>query len=85
MRRWFAKILCPDMAEKADRYDRIVSWTYSDMQWLAPEFPDAFDAMKRVLEIDRDYWRKINEPARNTLPSDISEFREMLRRRRVET
>jgi hypothetical protein len=79
LRRRIAAWLDPEMARKADRYDRLVLWI-DDRHWLT-KFPDAYDAMTRLAEMNRDYWRPIEAPATGTLPHDMHEFRERLRRR----
>lgn len=80
--RWLARWLDPEIARTEARLDRIVSQLCYERHWLTPEFPDARDTMQRILESDRAYNRRPHEaPEIPTLPTDISEFREHLRRR----
>lgn len=75
-----ARWLCPALAEKADRYESLTARMGSDYWWLG-EFPDASDTIRHYLDSDHNRWRALGEPARGSLPDDISAFREHLRRR----
>jgi len=81
MRETIARWLCPQLAEKADRYTSLIGRMHYDYWWLG-EFPDATDTIQHYLDSEHNRWRSIGEPARGSLPDDIDGFREHLRRRR---
>lgn len=70
------------MADCAARYDYIRTTIEIERHWLQQEFPDAYEAMTRILELDNDHWRKVGEPATGIRPWAIWDFREYLRRLR---
>ncbi len=65
-----------------DRLWRIRRDLSDDRLWLAKEFPDASDALLRALQMDAAYARPLGTISLSRLPSDIYEFRELLRERR---
>lgn len=79
MRETVARWLCPQLAEKADRYTSLIG-RMSDNYWWLGEFPDAQDTVRHYLDSEHNRWRSIGLPPRGNLPDDINGFREHLRR-----
>jgi len=76
----FARWICPDLGNRADRYWVLSSEIQLCHRWLG-EFPEVDLTLQRLNEIDRDHWRELGTPSTGKLPYRIEEFREMLRRR----
>lgn len=75
-----AKYLAPEIAHKAQRYDKIISDLRNDVHWLC-EFPQAQAAMQRIIDNDYNYWRPLDAPAQGAyFAYDISDFRTILER-----
>lgn len=82
IRKWLARRLDPEVQRTEDRLDKILSALSYERHWFSPEFPDVRETMERILESDRAYNRRLDEPAViPTVPTDVSGFREHLRRR----
>lgn len=79
-RETIARWLFPDIAKNAARYCRMRDQIRTEIWWLS-EFPDVYDALRRILNSDLNYWRVLDEPNSSDIPDGISEFREMLRAR----
>lgn len=80
--RWLegiARWLAPDLGQRADRYDYLMSTIETCSQELH-EFPDAADTLIFLEETDHNRWRTPLAPLACIMPADIEEFREMLRR-----
>jgi hypothetical protein len=76
----FARWICPDLGERADRYWFLASEIEFCHRWLC-EFPDVDLTLQRLREIDRDHWRTLGTPSTGKLPYSIGAFRELLRDR----
>lgn len=81
LREAIARWICPELGKRGDRYWYLWHQIDSSHKYLSAEFPDVGDTLKRLLEVDRDHWRDLEEPATGKLPTEIGRFREMLRRR----
>ncbi len=77
IRERIARWLCPELGKKADRYWFLCVQIDDSHQWLSA-YPDVRDTLARLLELDRDHWRTLDEPATGKLPSEIWRFRELL-------
>lgn len=80
LRRWLARKLWPEVFEKAER-----GWYRQQLiqqlhRWCG-EFRDVSDAAEWMLACEASRYRQIGE-SDHSKASDISDFREMLRRRR---
>lgn len=83
IRTKIARWLSPELARSADRYFFLRTQVDDSHQWLSA-YPDVRDTLQRLLELDRDHWRRLDEPASGTLPSEIWRFREILVARHAE-
>lgn len=79
-RETIARWLFPNIAKNAARYCRMRDQIRTEIWWLS-EFPDVRDTLQRLLDADRNHWRRPGEPHQGDFPDGISEFREMLRAR----
>lgn len=77
-----ARWLCPDMARNADRYFYLRVVVLDDAKnWLYSHCPEGSLVAQWSIERDADHWRELGHPATGRLPSNISDFREYLKRR----
>lgn len=83
LRKLIARKLDPQSALDAEKYRRMIGQITNDIHWLN-EFPVAHHTLERVIVTDRDYWRKLEEKSSSYLYSDISSFREFLRKMKQE-
>jgi len=82
LRNWIAEKLCPQPFADQRAYQRMKAEAADAYHWLGG-FPDARDALRWILDNDRNSRRAIGEPAVGSLPSRIDQFREMLDRRNL--
>lgn len=80
IRDWIAEKLCPSVFKDQRAYQRMKAEA-SDAYWWLNGYPDAADALRWLLDNDRNRRRAIGEPAIGTLPSGIDRFRDVLERR----
>jgi hypothetical protein len=84
IRDWIAEKLCPQAFADQRSYQRM-KVEAADAYWWLNGYPDAADALRWLLDNDRNRRRALGEPAIGTLPSDISRFRDTLERRHLST
>lgn len=82
MRKWIAEKLYPQAFTDQRAYERMKAEAVDAYHWLGG-FPDARDALRWILDNDRNRRRAIGEPAIGSLPSSIDRFRDMLDRRNL--
>lgn len=82
MRKWLAEKLYPKSFADQRSYERMKAEAVDAYHWLGA-YGDAADALRWLLDNDRNYRRAIGEPAVGSLPSSIDRFRDLLERRHV--
>jgi hypothetical protein len=80
IRDWIAQKLCPQAFADQRSYEIMKAEAVDAYHWLGG-FPDAKDALRWLLDNERNRRRAIGEPAIGLLPSSIDRFRDMLDRR----
>jgi len=76
-----ARWLDPHTSRDADRYYYLIGKVSEAYRWLG-DHEDAADLAQWLIESDNSHWRRLGEPSSMSLPHDIYDFREHLRRRR---
>lgn len=71
IRETLARLICPELGKKADRLEYVISIAAGDRWWLR-EFPDAHDALQRVVAM-----------ATGQAYETIEGFRDKLRQRAI--
>jgi hypothetical protein len=84
IKEWIAEKLCPKAFADQRSYYRMKAEA-ADAHWWLNGYPDAADALRWILDNDRNQRRAIGEPAVGALPSDIGSFRDILERRHLTT
>lgn len=82
-RRWLACKMAPELQDARERHQFLLSEISDAHRWLG-EFADAETVLQWLMERDADHWRKLGEPALGALPCQISQLRELMRRRAAE-
>lgn len=82
MREAIAKWLAPELARKAEMHDWLVSEISYEARWLG-EFRFVSRTLDRLLSIKADHFRPLGNPARGKEESEISRYRDVLRREAV--
>lgn len=78
---WVARHIAPQVFRDAERYDRLRREIEMAQQWLSYDFPEIGAFTNHLLIGDHNYWRSLEElPVPSRWDSDISRFREQLRR-----
>ncbi len=80
MKKIIAGWLAPDMALKADGWERLKACLRDEISWLR-SFPEAEAATERVLERMRGWERRPSENLDYKWDADISYFRDQLARK----
>lgn len=80
IRETLARWLCPELGRKADKHHYLWHRIDESMWWLSA-YPEISAAMQRLIELDRDHWRGLDEPATGVMPHQIHDFRSMLEQR----
>lgn len=79
-RYWLARKLCPLVFMQLDEANYLKRQLY-DLHWWCAEFPDIHLATRWLRQCQATYSGTWKDGESGRLPSTISDFREMLRRR----
>lgn len=80
IREKIARWLFPDIAKNAARYRFLLSELEESRWWLS-EFQDIGDSLQRLIDRDFEHWRSLIDDQFISTTGNITNFREMLRRR----